>query len=259
MSRVQLTTPTTFYVSPSGVDTNDGLTPQTAMATRQAAWNNLMANYDWGIQPITIQLADGTYSDDFSASGAMPFSGPVSLIGNVATPDNCVINANGLAFGADSFAKFYVSGFKITALGANGNGLVAGHFGMLLFGAMDFGQCNGEHIAAWMNGEITGDGTDYMISGGASDHWKIDSWGTILINPCNVGIRNPLAFNYFHRNGAGQGCFKQVNFWGNGVAGTTGTKFGVNENATTLINGVPPNVFFPGNVYGNCASDSLLE
>lgn len=72
--RTQLTTNTTFFVSNSGSDANNGLTSGTAWATPQHAYDTICTTYDFRGFSVLLQLAGGTYpgitSDNFPIGGS---------------------------------------------------------------------------------------------------------------------------------------------------------------------------------------------
>lgn len=112
--RTVLTTTTTFYVNPSGTSANcngstcgggsdttgDG-SLATPWATRTHAIGVLAKSYDLNQQQVTIQLADGTYSDSFQYFGSKLFGqgSPATLIfnGNATTPTNVLIQPSAAA------------------------------------------------------------------------------------------------------------------------------------------------------------------
>ncbi len=87
--RTQLTAATTFYVSPSGSDSNDGLTLATAWLTLQHAWDTLFKSYDLQGFAVTVlmDVAGGYYSTGLAAYGTLPGSqGPSSLVFSALNP-----------------------------------------------------------------------------------------------------------------------------------------------------------------------------
>ncbi len=80
----------TFYVnSTTGNDANNGLTSGTAFQTIQGAINTISNKY-LSVTGVTINVADGTYSG-FVVSQS--FIGLWSIVGDVTTPANVVINS----------------------------------------------------------------------------------------------------------------------------------------------------------------------
>jgi hypothetical protein len=106
--RIQLTTPTTFFVNPSGSSANcNGVTcgagsdstgngtQTTPWATRSHTIAVLAGNYDLNGQSVLIQESDATYTDSFQYYGSKLFGqgSPSSLVfqGNCTTPANVLI------------------------------------------------------------------------------------------------------------------------------------------------------------------------
>ncbi|MCM3272629.1 hypothetical protein [Paenibacillus elgii] len=100
-----------LYVSPTGNDTNDGLTAGTALRTIQVAVNRIpqIVNHT-----VTIVVAPGTYNEDVTLSGFVG-KGTISLHGDTAVSTNYTINsfvANYCTCGV------YVRGFNANPGGA---------------------------------------------------------------------------------------------------------------------------------------------
>lgn len=95
-ARNQLTAPRTYYVSTTGSDSNDGLTPGAPFATIQKAVDAAAA-LDISIHDLTIQLADGTY--DLGGTGvklkSVVGAGKVAIQGNASTPSNVTVKTSG--------------------------------------------------------------------------------------------------------------------------------------------------------------------
>lgn len=151
--RITLTAATTFFVSNAGSDTNNGLTAATPWLTIQHAVNVLTTTYDFGGQSVTIQLADGTYSENVILAYPWVGGNMLIIVGNVGTPANVVINpANGTAFslgtpGGFSPVSLTLSGMKISAAG--GSCIVgADRCSMIIGAGVIFGACSGSHIVA---------------------------------------------------------------------------------------------------------------
>ena len=270
ISRTILRAPTTLYIAPAsgivpngwanGYDSNNGSAELCPFATRQAAWNMAQSTLDLGQQTLTFQLCAGTYTDNFTALGPLLGGTETNVIfaGDYATPDNCIINANTMCWGAAEGATYTVSGFK----GLSGGGVVIGaqSGARITFGEFDFGQTDIAHIWVGLNGAVTGNGSEYVISGGAAAHFKLDAWGTILINPCTIWMPNACAFTYFCQAGTGNGCFKGLTFAGPGSGtGSTGQQYAINEGAIVLVGGAGPN-YFPGYANsGTCDANSIYQ
>ena len=91
-SRELLTSDRTYFVSPTGSDSNDGLTTGTPFLTIQKAINTI-ASLDWaGIYLPTIQLADGIYSYATNINlKSVVGTDKVIVRGNETTPSNVVV------------------------------------------------------------------------------------------------------------------------------------------------------------------------
>jgi hypothetical protein len=91
----QLETNVTYYVDPSGSDSNNGLSPATPFATINKAITTVYTLTIGSLATVTIQLADGTYTEtnelnQVLCTGQDWFN--VSIQGNNVTPSNVVIN-----------------------------------------------------------------------------------------------------------------------------------------------------------------------
>ncbi|MFH5182945.1 hypothetical protein ACHHV8_10105 [Paenibacillus sp. TAB 01] len=86
---VKSTADTTYYVSVEGDDTNDGLSAGTPFKTITKAVSMIpqVCNHLY-----TINLADGTYSEDVTITGVVG-GGTIDITGNITTPDSVVINS----------------------------------------------------------------------------------------------------------------------------------------------------------------------
>lgn len=248
MTRTCLSRPTVINVGPTRTYT-----------TRQAAWNYVQERLDLCGQTLTFQCDNGTYTDDFTAVGPLLGGSESGIIfqGTYPDIDDTVINAPNMCFGAAEGACYTVQWFNLQSSG--GSCIAAGPGSRIVFGAMDFGQTDLNHIMAWGIGLVEGNGSPYTISGGASAHYKLDSWGTIIINPTNISMPNACAFTYFCQAGTGNGCFKGLNFSGLGAgSGSTGAKHLVDEGATVLVGGAGAE-YFPGYANSGQNSDGRYE
>src|SRR5690606_19901383 len=79
--REQLTAARTYYVDPNGSNGNDGLTPGTAFQTISHAVS-VAYTLDTAIYNVTIQLADGTWTEPVIAQGVFVGGGTITIRGN---------------------------------------------------------------------------------------------------------------------------------------------------------------------------------
>ena len=144
--------PRDYYVSTTGLDTNDGLTVSTPFLTLQKA-QNMTQLYNLNGYNITIHVADGAYSASGPGvtCGAINGSGSISYIGNPANPTACqVTNTTGSAF-LFSGKGYSVDGFSVAASGGT-NGV--GNNGVWITGGsvaihnMEWRLCTDFHIGA---------------------------------------------------------------------------------------------------------------
>lgn len=94
-ARQMLLHPTTLYVSPSGSDTNSGLTPNLAFATLQRAWQ-WAQNVDLAGNQITVELRKSAYTQSLNMTGSLvgatsPSS--FSIVGSGTPPnfEDCIL------------------------------------------------------------------------------------------------------------------------------------------------------------------------
>ncbi len=181
--RERLTTNRTYYVRPDGSDGNTGLANSAggAFLTKQKAINTVAA-LDISIYDVTIQVADGTYTDTVLVNGPWIGSGNVILQGNASAPANVVFSVTGAnthPVSVRNGGRLRVRNFKVQNAGGGGNygqGLYASSFGGIqIIGPMHFGAMgtSGGFINATEHGLVwaTYGAASMVISGG-----------------CNVGI-----------------------------------------------------------------------
>lgn len=96
--REKLTGDRTYYVDVTlGNDANTGLSAGSgnAFATIAKAISVIYSNIDWNGYIATIQCADGTYAESISITSTPANAASIKIIGNTATPANCIINFTG--------------------------------------------------------------------------------------------------------------------------------------------------------------------
>jgi hypothetical protein len=172
VTRTRLVATTTYYVSPSGSDSNDGKTVGTPFATRQKAWNTIVNAIDLNGQSVIVQLADGTYTDSFIASspavGNSNGVGAVLFRGNVTTPANVLIATTGSnSWLAQAGAQFSLDSMKIQTAGANTIGIAASVGAIISYSNIVFGSCVLAHVAASSGGCVQQTGPVTIVSGAA--------------------------------------------------------------------------------------------
>lgn len=207
LGRIKLSNDLNMYVSPSGNDSNDGLTSGTPYQTLQRAVNVAYRNYDYGGgHNVIINMANGTYTAGASCSGPLPGGRGAAMffVGNTGSPSSCVINlaAAGTCVGASFGANLSVSGIKFSAsigsssLGAvPGTGLGASLGGVIsINGNCEFGGTQRAHIEVGHLGSVFVN-HDYSITGNASEHWIAGNAGLIACAQRTITLTGTPAFS----------------------------------------------------------------
>jgi hypothetical protein len=246
--REQLVANHTYYVAPTGSDTNDGLTTNAAFATLQTAVNEAH-RLDCSIFDVTIRLAPGSYA---GATIARPLfgGGMLSIIGEEASP-NEVIFTSGLDV---SGARLSVSGIKFDIATDWVNALLVGSGADLRIGAVEFGTLGAaaDHISADSPCQITIE-QDYVISGSARRHIAIGSSAVLKgSNRTFTLVGTPTFSEFMFVGDSGT-----VSLWNLNVSGAaSGKRFHVGTNGVINLFGKPAD-FLPGSAAGAAISGGI--
>jgi hypothetical protein len=166
--RETLTANRSYYVRTDGSDSNNGLanTSGGAFLTIQKAIDTACA-LDLSIYNVTIYVADGTYSGAISLKPYLG-TGPITIIGNTATPENCLLKGSGARISAGStFATYQMRGFETQTV-TSGNSIGLGGIGILELNNWRFGPCAGSHIRADKGAQVSGRLGSFRIAGDAA-------------------------------------------------------------------------------------------
>lgn len=262
LTRRRLSAPTTFYVSTTGSDANDGLTQATAFASPQHAYEFIRDHIDTNGFQTTIQMADGTYS---AMALNFPVVGPAPIVrGNVSDPSKVIINnANGAAVGCGLGAYIGVDSFTVQGgggqvgdYGAIGAGLSVSNGGIIFQSNMHFGPCGFAHMASFFSGVISmgSVGKNYTIAGPAQIH-MYGGGGYIATADAAITIVGTPAFAIAFAF-AGGGA-SQMDAWGCTFSGAaTGMRYNVTNNACVNVKGAGAN-YFPGSTAGVVATGGI--
>ena len=253
LTRLRLTAPITFYVSPAGNDANDGLTQGTAWASITHAYNYIRDRIDLNGFQATIQLADGIHA---SASLGFPCIGPAPIIqGDVADPSRVTVNGVGIpALTVGGGATVVCLDFTVTATGPEGDygavgaGLAAGSGGTIIHRNMNFGACTTAHMFASSGGGITvgQTGVLYNILGAAETHLYA-AGGFIGIADARISIAGTPNFPFGFAYGSQGGL---MHAWGaTFTGGASGPRFQVTTNGIINTANAGAN-YFPGDAAG---------
>lgn len=194
--RIQLVTGITLYVSTTGNDSNNGLAIGTPFLTIQKAWNVACSNYDCQGQIITIQIADGTYTQNVNNllfnGGA--FNGAIVINGNSVTPSNVVIsvtNANAIDM---AFAGLItVQNLKVQTT-SSGYGINAGQDVQIVVKNVVFGACVSGCMRSLVGGYINFS-TGNTFSGNSIAAFFADKQGYIIFTGQTMTLTGTPAFS----------------------------------------------------------------
>ena len=257
-TRKRLTGPLTLYVdAASGYDTNNGLTPATAFATIQAAWNYIAESLDCGGYTITISIAHGTYPS-LICSGQPLGLGQVQLLGDPVNPTAVVIQsatANVPALEAVGAAAVYLSGLNFSTTGNQFSYAIAAYNGSLAYinGPVNFGACTAPHLVSVNGARIIIDHS-YTINGGAPTHYDASGTGSIAtlgIPSSNIVVTlsgTPTfstSFAQADTNGMIEFVVSAMSF----VGGAHGPRYAASMGGMIYVAGGGAN-YFPGDVAG---------
>lgn len=259
-TRQRLTGGLNLYVNAStGSDANSGLTPTTAFATPQRAWNYIMQRLDVGANEVVVNMADGNYPG-FNCSGAPVGQEGWQVVfqGNPANPVAVVISGvNQAAVSCSIGGVVVIQNMRLQSSGSGygGYGIYCTIGGLLSFNNIDFATCTQAHIMA-QAGQISAQGQSYSISGNSPLHAGSTFQGSLDLAYCDVTIYNTPTFSQGY---AVTGAFAVANLGGSTFNGAAhGPHFVVNLNSVLLLNGANPNSYLPGDQAGSLGSGGVI-
>jgi hypothetical protein len=265
-TRQRLTGPLNLYVNAAtGNDTNNGLTPTTAFATPQAAWEYIMARLDVGGQNITVNMADGTYPSltCLGAPVGAVNGSSVMFVGDQASPSSVVIsnpNATAVTVGLGATCGF--EGLRVQASGpggdfaSNGSGITAYAGGNIYINNVDFGTCTGWHLCSLGGGSISCNGA-YSISGNAEAHaCAAYSGGGMSLADSRVTLYNTPTFSIAFVLAESCGSMNVWSMTFNGAA--HGPRYIATTNGIISCGVGNPDAYFPGDVNGSVNSGGQI-
>lgn len=238
----------TYYVSPIGSDSNDGLCSGQAFQTIQQAIDVASIQINNGYN-ITIQLANGTYT-----TGAVlkRCNGPgvITIQGNSTYPDSVLVYPNGYAFYSEyRGVKWIVKDLKVQTSGTTENASIFAEGGFIEIQSVNFGICAGDQIRAERGGRIRVS-RNYTISGGGSRHVFVRFGGEIELQYLTVTLSGtPNFFVFVEASSAASGAFYSLTF----IGSATGPRYRAEVNGVISTFGGGAN-YFPGNAAGTIAS-----
>lgn len=255
-AREILTANRTYYVRTDGDDANDGLsnTSGGAFLTVQHAVDVVMS-LDIRTHNVTIQLADGTYSDPTLVNGPWLGSGTVTLLGNTAHPENVILSApSQITIWVRRDGRLVISGFELASGAGHGLQVDTGS-SVLLGAAMRFGSCGEYQLCAGHGGVIEGF-DNYTIAGNAWGHILCLGNSFIRIANNTVTLTGTPAFSVGYIEASRSGI---VDYYGNTFSGSaTGKRFNgyALGNIFTNYGGAS---YLPGNAAGTLATNAIYN
>ena len=192
-------------MSPTGSDSNNGLSAGSPFLTIQFALNLALNNIDLAGSPVWIHLAAGTYTAGVSMSKPQVGAGNITIFGDTTTPANCTIAlTNGNCISVSGYgSSLNVQGVKLSVSGS-GNCLNASNGGLITVnGKCEIGACGGtvSQIFSGNKGIIT-ISASYNLSGGGAFHWDVAETGQIVAGNLAITLSNTPAFSSFVRCGS---------------------------------------------------------
>ena len=250
--RIRLAAPLNLYVSTTGSDSNNGLAVGTPFLTRQHAWNVLAGSYDLNGFNVTINLANGTYTDSLNATAPLVGQGSATVTwkGNTGTPSLVVTNTAGVAdWSASGGASFTLQGMTIGGASTT-LGVYAVNSGQITIGSsVVFGPANVAHIQA-QAGIVSASGA-YTISGSAAAHYSGYIGGLIALGTLAVTLSGTPHFVTFAQAVGNSTIAAGAGFTFSGSA--VGARYAATLNGVIITGGGGAN-FFPGNSAGSTGS-----
>ncbi len=205
-AREFLTTARTYYVRTDGNDANDGRgdSPSQAFATIQRAIDIVFGTLDVGGNDVTIQVANGTYSEALQVYSPQVGAGRIILSGDTNTPSNVTISSGGVAiYVKGKGTRLFVRGIKVTSAGlagwyADAGGVIESD------GKNEVGAVNGGH-------HIVSDATsvirivhEMVISGGCPGaHLTASNLGFLYTQSASWTISGSPTVGFFANAGTG--------------------------------------------------------
>lgn len=257
--REKLAADRTYFVRTDGLDSNTGLVDSAggAFLTLPGAFNTISTSVDFGGRTVTIQVRDGTYTAGLSFT-AWTGGGTLVVLGNVATPANCIVDTTGVCFNTGTGVvlpgTLTIRGFKIGGSSSPSYGILHQGCGYIVCNAVNFGACSTVHAAATSSFAVINFNAAYTISGGAVIHWQANIGGAIQAAASQtITLIGTPAFTQFAQADTLSVIYcPTLTFSG----AATGTRY--NCNAVSVINTAGGGAtYLPGSIGGSTGSGGV--
>lgn len=248
--RVTLTGPTTYYLSPTGNDSADGLTAATPWRTRQYAWDYAVANIDCAGHRLTFQMLDGNYTDEFAASGSPIGIGGAKPIftGNPSNWWNVFISTQNSAFWGFQRAVFDIRNVRLRS--ANADCIFSEWYSHIDFSNIAFDTAGASHINSSKHGWAFTVG-GYDVWGDAPVHATASNFGNTFLSDSVVNFRGGRNFQVVAKAIA-QGQVGSHTMTFNGAV--TGKRYEATH--CSMVGGLGGPNYWPGTIAGTVDSTS---
>ena len=189
--RTLLTQATTYYMSPSGSDGNNGTSVGAPWASFSHAFSIICNTIDFGGQTVTLQLANGTYTTGASLTSPWVGGGALVITGNsssatyvqIATTTSICFSNTAVLPGTVTIQNLTVSSSSSAGICNYGAGTIK--FNNIAFGAFNSGNM---HLLCYGPGAVIVAGGNYSIKGAAGCHVDCQYNGVVLIAGVTVTI-----------------------------------------------------------------------
>lgn len=157
MARTRLTAPLTLYVSNSGSDSNNGLSPSTAWLTPQYAIDRVACDYDLNGYQLDIKLLSDSVNKYpsfqlktyFDAGCTNQVNNP-RILGDVYNTENHCVDGNGSVaaiYAVGVSTPWVIQGLKMINQ-STAYGLLADFYSKVYVKGVEFGSCAVAHCCA---------------------------------------------------------------------------------------------------------------
>jgi hypothetical protein len=235
----------TYYVRTDGSDSNRGMVNDAANAflTIQHAID-VVSDLDISIYNATIQVADGTYSEDLNIKQVLG-AGNVYITGNIVTPENVIIAS---MTETNVTTIYHVQGFKFVKNVGDVALRITNSY--LTFGLVNFGAGYLAHIYSSFGGVVVCN-ANYTISSGATYHWLLVDLGSIIVSSATITLTGTPAFvtSFLYCTDISSAYIASDTFTG----GATGKRYTIQANSAADTGGAAT-TYLPGNVAGTTAT-----
>ncbi len=243
-AREKLTASKSYYVSTTGSDSNNGSSGNPFLTIQNAI--EIASNFDVGLYNITINVEDGTYTENLIFKSFVGY-GKIIINGDTVTPSNVVI-AGGSGIGVKGL--FATGSYDIRGLTLTGTASNIQLFGTrLYFRNIDF-KSSGSQIYLLDGSVLIAEG-DYEVSASCARHIWAAAGGFVQIVNRTITITGTPAWSAGFMVAGG---LSNMLVYGNTYSGSaTGVRYVVVGNSVVQTAGGGAS-YFPGDSAGSTSS-----